>query len=134
MAKRDNMRQSEELSIEQLNAIELLITGKSDAEVGDAVGVARQTVCSWRNQNAQFAAQLERQRQSMWHSSEDKLRALLSDAVDVLGDVLHTGEDKQRLQAAVHILKAVGRYGDSIEPVGSTSERGILVDWSLRGM
>lgn len=134
MAKSYNLRQVEELNIEQQNAIELLILGKSDGEVGEAVGVSRQTVCAWRNQNASFAAELERHRQSLWASHHDKLRAMLGDALSVLSEVLSSQDDKLKLQAAVHILRAVGTYGESIEPVGSTSERGIELDWSLRDM
>ncbi len=46
MAKPDKERQS--LSIEQQNAIDMLVLGKSDREVAEAVGVSRQTVCGWR--------------------------------------------------------------------------------------
>lgn len=44
MAKSDKNGQ---LNIEQENAIDLLIQGKSDREVAEAIGVARQTVNQW---------------------------------------------------------------------------------------
>ncbi len=47
MAKSDKNGQ---LNIEPENAIDLLIQGKSDREVAEAIGVARQTVNQWRNQ------------------------------------------------------------------------------------
>ena len=46
VAKVDKTRQ---LSIEQQNAIDLLVQGKSDRETAEAIGVSRQTVNNWRN-------------------------------------------------------------------------------------
>lgn len=37
------------LTIEQRNAIDLLVTGKTDTETADSVGVHRVTVTKWRN-------------------------------------------------------------------------------------
>jgi transposase len=37
------------LTIEQRNAIDLLVTGKTDTETAEAVGVHRVTVTKWRN-------------------------------------------------------------------------------------
>jgi hypothetical protein len=47
------------------------------------VGVARETVTRWRNDNPHFAAQLNRQRRLIWSDSHDRLRALASKAVDL---------------------------------------------------
>ena len=70
------------LSVEQLNAIDVLVQGKTDQETADTVGVARETVTRWRNDNPHFAAQLNRQRRLIWGNSHDRLRALASKAVD----------------------------------------------------
>ena len=53
--KPDKIRQ---LSQEQMNAIEHLLQGKSDRAVSEAVGVARQTVWEWRNNDVLFIAEL----------------------------------------------------------------------------
>jgi len=131
MANSDKTRQSEELSIEQQNAIDLLVQGKTDAEVGDAVGVARQTVCNWRNKNAQFIAELNTRRKDIWQSQEDKLRALVAEAVDVLADDLRCSDAKARSEAAKFLLRACGFYGQSIEPVGDTEAEDIERSWRL---
>ncbi|GFN22439.1 helix-turn-helix domain-containing protein [Thermanaeromonas sp. C210] len=55
MATKSNKTQHKEaLSIEQLNAIDLLVLGKTDKEVAEAVGVHRCTVTSWRLYNPYF--------------------------------------------------------------------------------
>ena len=128
MAKADRTRQVEVLSIEQENAIDLLRTGKSDAEVGAACGVARQTVSQWRNHHTGFIAELNRRRAALWESDIDTLRALVGRAVAVLAADLEGDDIKARRAAAVHILRAVGIYGADGSPKGHTSESEINRD------
>lgn len=132
LAKSDKTRQSRELSIEQLNAIDYLVSGVSDAEVADAVGVSRQTVCDWRNKDLEFAAALERKRQDIWRGHEDIIRALISQSVCVLKQSLSSEDERIRMAAAVHVLRCVGLYGHSLEPVGDTTADAIaLRNWSM---
>ncbi len=95
-----------ELSVDQQNAIDLLIVGKTDRETAEAVGVTRQTVNGWRNGNPWFQAELNRCRQELWGVTVDQLRALLPRAVAVLADELETGEARARV--AVDILRLAG--------------------------
>jgi len=53
--KPDKTRQ---LSQEQMNAIEHLLQGRSDRAAAEAVGVSRQTVWGWRNNDVLFIAEL----------------------------------------------------------------------------
>jgi len=55
MAKSDK---TQHLRVAQQNAIELLLAGKTDQEVAAAVGVSRQTVTLWQNQDELFRAAL----------------------------------------------------------------------------
>ncbi|WP_067936467.1 phBC6A51 family helix-turn-helix protein [Alicyclobacillus kakegawensis] len=110
-----------QLSVEQENAIDLLLMGKSDREVAEAVSVARQTVWEWRNRNAEFMAELNARRQELWGAQVERMRQLVAKAVDVLEEDLHQGADaKLRQSAAVHILRAVGLYGADLKPSGPT--------------
>ncbi|OUM85815.1 MAG: hypothetical protein BAA01_03325 [Bacillus thermozeamaize] len=127
MAKTDKSRR---LSIEQENAIDLLVQGKSDREVAEAVGVARQTVTEWRNRNAVFAAELNRRRQEVWGTQVERLRQLVALAVDALEKDLKQERDaKLRQLAAIHILKAVGLYGANLTPKGHIEPEDIEADW-----
>ncbi|ATY83914.1 hypothetical protein CVV65_02155 [Kyrpidia spormannii] len=123
VTKADRSRQ---LSIEQLNAIDMLVQGKSDREVAEAVGVARQTVTEWRNRNPAFMAELNRRRQEVWGAQAERLRHLVARAVDVLEqDLEQTDDPKLRQSAAVHILRCVGLYGANLEPTGPTDPEDI---------
>ena len=109
-----------QLTIEQENAIDLLLQGQTDREVADQVGVSRQTVTTWRNTNAHFEAELNRRRQDVWGGQTERLRGLVAQAVDVLAEDLEGGDPRLRQGAAIHILKTVGLYGANLRPTGPT--------------
>ena len=97
------------LTPEQLNAIDLLILGKTDKEVAETIGVGRNTISKWYK-NAFFIAELNVKREALWIDSKLRLRALASEAVDVLTNGLHSSDEKIAIASAVHILKTVGLY------------------------
>ena len=102
------------LSIEQLNAIDILVNGKTDQETAQSVGVARETVTRWQNNNPYFAAELNKQRRSIWAASHDRLRSLAGKAVDTLEAALDAGDSR----TAVEVMKAIGLYGQVKPPSG----------------
>jgi hypothetical protein len=104
--------QKRTLTAKQMNAIGLLVQGQTDREVGEQVGVTRETVTRWRNDNPYFAAELNAQRSALWQGSHHRLRGLVNKAVDVLEQALESGDRR----AAVEVLKAVGVYGNVGEP------------------
>ena len=54
------------LSIQQKNAIDLLIVGQTDGEVAKTIGISRQTINQWKNQDAVFVAEMNRKRKNIW--------------------------------------------------------------------
>jgi Helix-turn-helix of insertion element transposase len=115
--------QREALSIEQHNAIDLLVYGKPDREVAEAIGVTRETVTRWRNENPYFIAELNQKREELWRAAHDKLRGLVGKAIETLEKALDTGD----MKAAVEILKAVKLYGDVGTPKGETAPELVLL-------
>ena len=87
------------------------------------MGVARETVTRWRNDNPHFAAELNKQRQLIWEANHDRLRSLAGKAVDTIEAGLDAGDTK----AAVEVLKAVGLYGQVKSPGGPADTE--LVMW-----
>jgi hypothetical protein len=112
------------LSVEQLNAIDVLVLGKTDQETADVVGVARETVTRWRNDNLHFAAALNRQQKSIWTGSHDRLRSLVGKAVDALEVAMDAGDSK----AAVEVIKAVGLYGQVQPPSGPVDVEVVMLE------
>lgn len=123
-------------NLKKMNAIDLLIQGLNDREVADKIGTSRETVTRWRNENPVFQAELNRRRQEIWGGACEKLRGLVSHAVDVLESELENGNSK--LKAAVEILKATGLYGNVPSPDGETNPDAILKkqaeDWARNEM
>ena len=95
----------EELSEEQLQAIPLIVQGKTDAEVGEAIGRTRETVNRWRNHDEDFAWALDDARDSFMESQRVAVSAGAQMAVSALEELLDSEDDKVRLQAASLLLK-----------------------------
>lgn len=113
------------LTPEQLNAIDLLILGKTDREVAEAVGVRRETVTKW-HKNPFFSAELSIRREELWVDAKLRLKSLAHEAVNVLTRGLSSQDEKVAITAAVHILKTVGLYGEVKQDFGpDTSEETI---------
>jgi hypothetical protein len=93
------------LTIEQRNAIDLLVQGKSDQETADAVGVNRVTITKWRNYDPWFQAELNQRRQDVWGGSVDRLRGLLPRALERIEREL---DGPNGWRVALHLLKIVG--------------------------
>ena len=110
------------MSVEQLNAIDILVNGKTDQETALAVGVARETVTRWRNDNPHFAAELNKLRKLIWGTNQDRLRSLTTKAVDAIETALDAGDSK----AAVEVLKAVSLYGQITPPSGPVDAELVL--------
>ena len=113
------------LSIEQANAVDLLLQGQTDQAVADQVGVTRQTVTTWRNGHAGFIAELNRRRQEVWGGQTERLRGLVARAVDILAEDLEAEDPRLRQGAAIHVLKSVGLYGANLKPTGQTDPEAI---------
>ena len=93
------------LSVAQLNAIDCLVRGLTDAEAAAAVGVSRQTVNVWRNHLPTFQAELNQRRLDVWAGSTDRLRALAAKALGVLEGALAVNPDPA---VALKIVQLVG--------------------------
>ena len=95
------------------------------------MGVARETVTRWRNDNPHFAAELNKQRQLIWEANHDRLRSLAGKAVDTIEAGLDAGDTK----AAVEVLKAAGLYGQ-VQPPGGPVDAELVMweqakEWAL---
>lgn len=94
------------LTPEQLNAVDLLAGGATDAAVGAAVGVHRVTVTKWRT-SPTFLAALNRRRVDLFASATDTLRDLIPKALAVIGEALADADLDRRTAAAFDLLKAM---------------------------
>jgi len=127
-----NQDSKTKLTEQQEQAIWLILLGRKDEEVGKAVGVARQTISKWKNQNPDFKAFLNKQRIENWENHQDKIRYCIGEAIQVIEENLANIEDHKIAQdAAIFVLKGTGclfseNAFEAYRPTGPTSRDGVL--------
>ena len=94
------------LNDDQVRAIPLIIEGKTDAQVGDILGKRRETINRWRNQDKHFIKELKEAREAYLDAQITALSAATPKVLTVLQDLLNSEDEKIRMQAATHLLKA----------------------------
>ena len=114
-----------ELSDRQQLAMPLVVAGKADKEVADEVKVTRETVWRWRHQ-PEFIAALNTYRKEVFGATKERLRDLVTGAVEALAEGLADENPRVRVQAAVHILKAAKLYGERLPPIGPTTTEAVI--------
>jgi hypothetical protein len=110
------------LSIEQRNAIDLLILGKTDQETADTVGVSRETVWSWHHERPLFMSTLELRRAEVWGTAGERLRSLMAKAVDNLAEAVESGD----VRVSIELLKVTGMYGGVVNVLSETDPEKII--------
>ena len=102
------MSEDDSLSEKQENAIELMLKGLNDSEVAERVGVSRQWVNHWRNQDEAFREALAARRQTLREQNIDRLNELVEEAIAAAREALRSQNENTRLKAAALILKVSG--------------------------
>src|SRR3954453_7298469 len=87
----------QQLDPRRSRAVDLLVLGKTDAEVAAEVGANRTSLWRWR-QEPLFQAELARRRAELWADSLDRFAGLLARSLDVLADALQDGDRRVALQ------------------------------------
>ena len=116
-------KQVKRLTAKQQQAISLLLSCKNDTEIAEELGVARQTVNNWKNKNQGFAAELDRQQQELNQENRLQLSGLVGQSIQVLRQSLASENERLRLSASIHVLKATGLYGQDHETTGGWAEQ-----------
>jgi hypothetical protein len=104
------------LTVEQLNAIDCLIQGKSDQETADLIGRDRITVWRWKTRVPFFMATLEARRQEQFGQASQRLRNLLNRAIDNISQAIEDGDVKSSFE----LVRATGLHSFA-PPSGETN-------------
>lgn len=101
-------KEDKELSDKKGLALELVLGGMKDGEIAKRVGVSRQRVNMWRNQDEDFRALLAERRKALRERHQDELSGLVCDAIGVMREAMREGEITTRLRAARAVLRMSG--------------------------
>ncbi len=88
----------------QLQAIDLLLQGLSDAEVAAQINVARTTVFRWRKNQA-FALHLRKLRERLFEQSAARIQNLIQPSLEILTRQLKSSDEKLAMRAASTLLR-----------------------------
>ena len=105
IAKHETEKQA--LKDQQMLAIPHILAGKSDAQVAEAVGVARETVNRWRNHDNNFQDELSQSRVAQVNARVIALSSVNTKAIEVMEELLDSDDEQIRMRAAMHLLKTV---------------------------
>ena len=81
-----------ELSPKKRIALELILAGQTDAQVGAAIGKGRNTIWSWRKHDPQFIAALNQRRSWLQNESVEQMNALCSQSIQLLEKAVEKGD------------------------------------------
>jgi len=93
------------LNEKQELAIPLVLAGLKDEDVAKEVGVTRQTVNKWKNQDLEFIDYLNYYRALLQRAYMDEIHALIPKAVKVLVEALDGDDQNIKIDVAKMILK-----------------------------
>jgi hypothetical protein len=113
------------LTMPQLNAIDLLASGKTDKETAELLKLSRTCVTKWRLYDPVFQATLNQRRAEVWGAGIDRLRSLIPKALDALADELENRNSPNRLKAAAEVLRLAQLPADALK-TGPTDPEAIV--------
>ena len=92
------------LSVQQWQAVGLLVAGAKQVEIAEALGVTQETVSRWRN-SPLFAAALNLAVRDAYAATIGEVRGLVKDAVSALKECMYSEDERLRLSAALAVLR-----------------------------
>ena len=127
-ATRATPRLSYELEADQAAALDLLLAGQTVTAAAAAVGVARETVSRWRNNDPNFQAAYNAALKSAYDATTARLLDARARAVERLAALVDSKDEATALKAAAALLRV-----EVERPKGAASAAGVerrrVLDW-----
>ncbi len=117
---------SDQLNAKQQLAIELALEGLTDNQIAQRVGVSRQRVNIWRNQDVEFMQTLQERRQLLREVHLAQLLHMVGTALEVLRTAMESEDENTRLRAAISVLKLAGLQNYASEKQEDTARAALL--------
>ena len=105
-----------ELSPKKQIALELILAGRTDAQVGAVIGKGRNTIWSWRKHDPQFIAALNQRRSLLKSESVDQMNALCSQSIQLLEKAVEKGDTELALSVIQVLKKVISRQQGNVAP------------------
>ena len=79
-----------------------MMMSKNDTEIGKALGVSRESVWRWRNENPDFIEATRSRQEILAARHTEELNELLTSVLMVVKENLISGDAKTKTQVALH--------------------------------
>ncbi len=109
-------KQKFDLSPKKRIALELILAGQTDAQVGAAIGKGRNTIWSWRKHDPQFIAALNQRRSCLQSESVEQMNNLCSQSIQLLEKAVEKGDTELALSVIQVIKKVISRQQGNVLP------------------
>ena len=126
MARATRATPSYELEADQAAALDLLLAGQTVTAAAAAVGVARETVSRWRNNDPAFQAAYNAAMQSVYEAGQARLLEARGKAVERLAALVDSPNTNFALKAAALLLRV-----PVLPPAGDVDPAAIEADQAL---
>jgi len=114
------------LNDKQQLAIELALEGLTDSQIARRVGVSRQRVNIWRNQDLEFMHTLQERRQLLREVHLGQLLHMVGAALEVLRTTMQSEDENTRLRAAISVLERAGLHNYASEKQEDAARTALL--------
>lgn len=106
--------------LKKREAISLFLTGKTDEEVAEAVGVSRQTIWRWKKEE-DFNHDIVEAGEGILAAHTSAVAELVDEAIGVMSDLLKSEDDSIKFKAATTVLNSAKNWqADRPEAPGHT--------------
>lgn len=120
MARVKQQAQMYELTPQQVEAVGLLLSGKTITETAAAIDVSRETVSRWRHSDPAFQAVYNEGLLSAWEASHTRIEEARGKAIARLVELTEGDDPALALKAAMALVRL-----EVPEPAGSVNPREI---------
>lgn len=119
---------SANFNLQQHQAIEIVLIGKSAVEVAQLIGVESETVWRWQNHNLEFAVAKSALRTAVWADSVERLRRLMALALTLV-EKASARADKE---VAISLLQVLRKKNTQAESLWSTVNSIISIQLNIK--
>jgi len=120
---RAKQAQATELSPQQVEALGLLLSGKTITETAAAIDVSRETVSRWRHNDPAFQAVYNEGLRSAWEAGRARQEEARGKAITRLVELMEGDDPAVALKAAMALVRL-----DMPEPTGSVNPKELEMD------
>ena len=105
-------------------AISLLLAGKSQQEVAEAIGVTRQTIWKWKRYD-DFNVDVVEAGESLHAEHTIAVSALVDEAIGVMSELLKSEDESMKFKVAMTVMNSAQKWGhERPEAPGHTRAEG----------